>query len=1005
MRVERCLDRMLLATFIVCALAAPAGAAAQDRCEGPGKRTVKANVVAIRQRIWLNRLGSHIPDGRMYALARDVVDDNGRSCDSGILGDPKRSPITAACLAAGAKVHLRHDKRPRPLVLRANEGDCLEISFTNLLSSSGKPPSSPAAEILSAAPEVLDAAKDTAANLLQRQRAQAQGKQRQNAQQVKPELFSAQAPVGLIPPTTPEAGVHVQGLSWVKGAQDDGSYIGANKSSLVAPGKWIVYTLFAEHEGSYLLYSTADDWTNPNPATSGGADGGTLATGLFGAVNVQPTGSAVKPFRKLWESEWYRSQATEQELCLASQDGVYSPATGHCARKNPDALPVIDYQALYPDDPEHFGVSSNLPILNMLCTPAAVAKRACRENEIVHSDLTAIITGPRAGHFPSDIAPAEQPPALRAISLLPDRLDPYREFTIIYHESFLVKQAFTHFYDDVTSLGSAPDNFGINYGMGGIGSEILANRLGVGPMKDCLECKYEEFFLSSWTVGDPAMNVDVPADECVDSKTNEVRKGCKATLAKYPDDPSNVYPSYLGDHVRFRVLHGGSDLHHIHHQHAHQWLHTPNSPNADYTDSQSFGPGSAFTMEMAYYGSGNHNQTVGDSIFHCHFYAHFASGMWSMWRVFDTLQTGTPLDPTGRPAAGVRAYPDGEIAAGTPIPAVVPVPTMPLPLLPAPVRLLADGKNFEVQLVDPDGKKGDWVSPLQGGIPAKAYRNPGYPFFVPGVGGHRPPHPPLDFAYACSDNGMRCAPGNGGGPRDVSLCQTPATATCDPLDGGLPRHLITAGTDSTPAINNTDFSKILTSTKAFKIAEEGTLVEQIAMKTHSQRLYSTCLPDGRCTGVCSDNGAPCSGPPNTPANLWQCANPAKATCVDRPITFVLNGLPPQPGAPFADPCIRFDRKGGPAPSALTRRYRAADIQLDAVFNKEGWHFPQERMISLWGTCRASSTAARRRSRSSSAPTPTIASSTRWPTWSPTSTSSTTSRCARRPTSSASTSTW
>jgi hypothetical protein len=947
MKVERCLDRMLLAIVVCCALTAPAGAITTPKriCE----RIVKANVVALRQPIWLNRLGAHIPDGMMYALARDVVDGNGRSCDNSIAGDPLRPPVTEACRAVGAKVHLRDDKRTRPLVLRANEGDCLQIAFTNLLSLSTTTTAGSTPGLLSAAPEAaagaVDAAKDSAANILQRQDAEAKGKLRQRVPLIKAGLQAAKAEASasaLVPPTTTVAGVHVQGLSWVNGAKDDGSYVGTNASSLVAPGKWITYTLFAEHEGSYLLYSTADDWSNPN--AKGGADGGTLAAGLFGSVNVQPTASSVKPFGKKWESEWYRSQANEQDLCLASRDGVYDRGTGRCIRRNPDALPVIDYQALYPDDPAHFPLNRNLPILNMLCTPAAVAKGACQENEIVHSDLTAIITGPNAGHFPSTIPPADQPPALRAISLLPDRLDPYREFTIIYHESFLVNQAFPNLYTEVTSLGSAPDNFGINYGMGGIGSEILANRIGVGPMKDCLECKYEEFFLSSWTVGDPAMNVDVPATDCVDPKTNKPIPGCKATRAKYPDDPSNVYPSYLGDHVRFRVLHGGSDLHHIHHQHAHQWLHTPNSPNADYTDSQSFGPGSAFTMEMAYYGSGNVNQTVGDSIFHCHFYAHFASGMWSMWRVFDTLQTGTPLDAAGKPAPGVRAYPDGEIAAGTPIPAVVPVPTMPLPLLPAPVRLV-DGKNFEVQLVDSTGRKGAWVSPLQGGVPATSYRNPGYPFFVPGIGGHRPPHPPLDFAYACSDNGWRCAPGTAGEPRDLSLCQNPATARCEALDGGLPRHLITAGSDSMPALNNTDFSKILTSTQAFKIAEEGTLVEQIAMKTHSQRLYSTCLPDGRCAGVCSDNGAPCA---NDPGGRWQCANPATATCVNQPITFVLNGLPPKPGAPFADPCIRFDRNGGPAPSALTRRYQAADIQLDAAFNKEGWHFPQERMISLWG---------------------------------------------------------
>src|SRR4029077_17142109 len=31
----------------------------------------------------------------------------------------------------------------------------------------------------------------------------------------------------------------------------------------------------------------------------------------------------------------------------------------------------------------------------------------------------------------------------------------------------------------------------------------------------------------------------------------------KPTKAFYPDDPSNVYHSYLGDHVIFRVLHAG----------------------------------------------------------------------------------------------------------------------------------------------------------------------------------------------------------------------------------------------------------------------------------------------------------------------------------------------------------------------------------------------------------------------------------------------------------------
>ena len=117
-----------------------------------------------------------------------------------------------------------------------------------------------------------------------------------------------------------------------------------------------------------------------------------------------------------------------------------------------------------------------------------------------------------------------------------------------------------------TTTEAGKDLFGINYGTGGIGSEIIANRLGLGPMADCATCRYEEFFLSSWAVGDPAMNVDMSASNVI---TMAGLPGIDATklqaqVAYYPDDPSNVYHSYLGDHVKMRVHHGGA-IHHLHH--------------------------------------------------------------------------------------------------------------------------------------------------------------------------------------------------------------------------------------------------------------------------------------------------------------------------------------------------------------------------------------------------------------------------------------------------------
>src|SRR3712207_2938704 len=101
-------------------------------------------------------------------------------------------------------------------------------------------------------------------------------------------------------PATRSASVHVNGLQLVNNILDDGSNVGQNPSSLVAPGGTATYTFYAEREGNHLMYSTA--------ATTGGeGDGGSLSMGLFGSVNVEPKGA-----------EYYRSQVTAQELAYAT---------------------------------------------------------------------------------------------------------------------------------------------------------------------------------------------------------------------------------------------------------------------------------------------------------------------------------------------------------------------------------------------------------------------------------------------------------------------------------------------------------------------------------------------------------------------------------------------------------------------------------------------------------------------------------------------------------------
>ena len=476
----------------------------------------------------------------------------------------------------------------------------------------------------------------------------------------------------------------------------------------------------------------------------------------------------------------------------------------------------------------------------------------------------------------------------------PDRNQPFREFTVIFHDELLAEQAFPEFIDPVFkfTLSSVKDNFAINYGTGGIGAEILANRKGVGPTKNCVECKYEEFFLSSWAGGDPAMVVDNPVngqfqcdgsnhtlsvyDGSVIQSPPDLASACigkaagyvlnPATKAFYPDDPSNVHHSYINDHVKFRNLHAGPKEHHIFHLHAHQWVRTPDSDNSTYLDSQAIGPGAGFTYEIAHNGSGNRNKTVGDSIFHCHFYPHFAQGMWELWRSHDVFESGTELDADGKPAPGSRALPDGEIAAGTPIPAVVPLPTLAMAPLPG-------AKVSIVQTNPGDPTKGGQakVDPLSG---QQKPGNPGYPFFMAdaALAGHRPPTPPM--------------------------------AIVD--DGGLPRHIITGGSASHVELRD-DMTKTLLSAQAVQVPERGSELEQKAMDYHSVRHHTSYAPDG--------------------------------TVAD----YVLNGLPPQPGAPFADPCVddNGNRTGTPV------SYKAAQIQLDIKFNKAGWHYPQSRILALW----------------------------------------------------------
>ncbi|WP_437995938.1 multicopper oxidase domain-containing protein [Sorangium sp. So ce185] len=530
-------------------------------------RVVFADVVALDQVYVYNRFGSFNPAGMIYALARDVVP---------IRKDEPLGPGNAM---------LRPGKRPRPLVLRVNVGDTLQIRFTNLL----RPP---------------DERPDDS-------------------------------------PKTRSAGIHVTGLQ-IENIESLGGNVGLSPDSLAEPGETRFYQLFADREGPFFMHSAG-------AMVGGEGSGGQIVQGLFGSVNVEPAGAVA-----------YRSQVTAEELAAAS---LPTP--------NPDGTPRIDYDAL-----DAWGE----PILRMIND----------RDEIVHGDLNAII----AGYDESQLDPPN-----------PEIRGRFREFTAMFHDELKVVQAFRELEQDEAFQG-VRDGFGINYGASGMGAILLANRARIGPSKECIECKFEEFFLTSWPNGDPAMNVERDRDG-------------DAIRALFPDDPSNVHHAYLGDPVWIRNLHAGPKETHVFHLHAHQWQRAPNNDTGTTVDAQSIGPGAAFTYNVGR--AGSRALTPGDSIFHCHLYPHFAQGMWELFRTHDVFEAGTRD----------RFLPDGEIKQGTPTPAVVPIPKLGMPPMPtyAPTAVA-----------------------LPDGTIATRPPMPGYPFYIAALAGRRPPQPPLDLVV---DGGLQ----------------------------------------------------------------------------------------------------------------------------------------------------------------------------------------------------------------------------------------------------------
>lgn len=679
--------------FALAVLGAPWPLAAHARPSG----TVVADVVALDQSIVYNRFGSHNPYGMIYALKRDVVDlDSGKTLDQpGVAATPCR-------------VALRSDKRPRPLVMRGNVGDKLEVNFTNLLcgGAPGTPDNDPFAEAF------VEPAFDPEFDVGMIER----------------------PPNGFNRPKTRIASMMFNGLTHDSSAPGYNTWDPRATGIVgIAPGQSFTYRLVLEREGAYLFYD--------NGAPAGGeGDGGSRTMGLYGMVNVQPQGANV-----------YRSEV-RSEVWKAAKAQAKAPA-------------LINYEAL--DKTGALTGRAGLPLLNMHM------RTATNRWQLVHTDLNAVV---------QDFVVASD-------GYAPTNTNWFREFTSIFQDELKTVQAYADVIDATGAGAGIRDGFGINYGSAGLGAMVAANRLGQGPAANCVECALEDFFLTSWANGDPAMIVKYDANG--------------RPVQQYPDDPGNVHHNYLGDPVRFRTVHAGVKETHVFHLHANQWFGQNDTDKSTYLDSQTLGPQTPMSYSIAYQGA-NRNLSVGDAIYHCHMYPHFAQGMWYLWRNHDVLEDGS------------RRLPDGELGRGT-----------------DPLTGVTTGGAYSPAVI-----------PIRGNAlpPAPSYganATPGYPFFVAGRAGHRPPQPPLDLAA------------------DSVLGDT-----------GLGRHVVLGGERTLGAgVARGDMSSTLTKAQLELLPHEGTSLERAAMAYHGKA--------GGYASKTSDGVAK---------------------------VFKVNGKAPMPGAPFADPC-------------------------------------------------------------------------------------------------------
>lgn len=290
----------------------------------------------------------------------------------------------------------------------------------------------------------------------------------------------------------------------------------------------------------------------------------------------------------------------------------------------------------------------------------------------------AVIVHPRGSTWHNPVTGADllDQPSGRAVETqvfadvhAPGADDDYRSYVIVFmdeNEDVLDRDGNAPTFP---TSGLADSTFGFNYR-----SEPLRNRL-----RAVIEHR------DGRTVRLPNLRVIAPDDHFCDGYTEDLGAvagdpgarclGEESHLQSWPygdhgklmhrtdageivvDTDLLIPKAYVGDPIRFSVVNPGAKETHPWHQHTQRWYADPDNPDSPRKDVQSIGPGEARGLVIEG-GAGGLQGTIGDSIFHCHLYPHFAQGFWGSLRIFDRLRDGSQVYPDGTPMEALQQLPD-----------------------------------------------------------------------------------------------------------------------------------------------------------------------------------------------------------------------------------------------------------------------------------------------------------------------------------------------------------